>query len=152
MESSQKSLRYRFRELPSGWARMPPHARRLAHLKLHWDRSPCALDPSGSGSLYLIIWASQVALVVKNPPANAGDIRDVGSIPRWGSPPGGEPATQSNILPGESLGFEKPGRLQSIGSRRVRHDWSDLEHVQRTLCLIFIIYHPPPTWIEVPWG
>ena len=24
-------------------------------------------------------WASQVALVVKNPPANAGDIRDVGS-------------------------------------------------------------------------
>ena len=25
--------------------------------------------------------ASQVALVVKNPPANAGDIRDVGSIP-----------------------------------------------------------------------
>ena len=25
--------------------------------------------------------ASQVALMVKNPPANAGDIRDVGSIP-----------------------------------------------------------------------
>ena len=27
------------------------------------------------------IWAFQVALVVKNPPANAGDIRDTGSIP-----------------------------------------------------------------------
>ena len=27
------------------------------------------------------LWASQVALVVKNPPANAGDSRDVGSIP-----------------------------------------------------------------------
>ena len=26
-------------------------------------------------------WASQVAQVVKNPPANAGDIRDTGSIP-----------------------------------------------------------------------
>ena len=26
--------------------------------------------------------AFQVALVVKNPPANAGDIRDMGSIPR----------------------------------------------------------------------
>ena len=25
-----------------------------------------------------LVWASQVALVVKNPPANAGDIRDVG--------------------------------------------------------------------------
>ena len=28
--------------------------------------------------------ASEVVLVVKNPPANAGDIRDAGSIPRWG--------------------------------------------------------------------
>ena len=27
------------------------------------------------------LWASQVALMVKNPPANAGDVRDVGSIP-----------------------------------------------------------------------
>ena len=33
--------------------------------------------------------ASQVALVVKNPPANAGDIRDVGSIPESRRPPGG---------------------------------------------------------------
>ena len=33
--------------------------------------------------------ASQVALVVKNPPANAGDIRDVGSIPGSGISPGG---------------------------------------------------------------
>ena len=32
--------------------------------------------------LILIPWASQVALVVKNPPANAGDSRDTGSIPR----------------------------------------------------------------------
>ena len=32
-------------------------------------------------------WASQVALVVKNPPANAGDIRDASSIPRWGRSP-----------------------------------------------------------------
>ena len=33
--------------------------------------------------------ASQVALVVKNPPANAGDIRDMGSIPGLGRSPGG---------------------------------------------------------------
>ena len=32
--------------------------------------------------------ASQGALVVKNPPANAGDITDVGSIPRLRRPPG----------------------------------------------------------------
>ena len=35
-----------------------------------------------------ILWASQVALVVKNPPANAGDIRDKGSIPGSGRSPG----------------------------------------------------------------
>ena len=33
--------------------------------------------------------ASQVAIVVKNPSANAGDIRDAGSIPEWGRSPGG---------------------------------------------------------------
>jgi len=32
--------------------------------------------------------ASQVALVVKNPSANAGDIRDMGSIPGSGRSPG----------------------------------------------------------------
>ena len=30
-----------------------------------------------------------MALVVKNPPANAGDVRDLGSIPGLGRPPGG---------------------------------------------------------------
>ena len=34
-------------------------------------------------------WASQVALVVKNPPANVGDVRDSGSIPGLGRSPGG---------------------------------------------------------------
>ena len=33
--------------------------------------------------------ASQAALVAKNPPASAGDIRDVGSIPGSGRSPGG---------------------------------------------------------------
>ena len=35
------------------------------------------------------LWASQVVLVVKNPPANAGDIRDTGSVPGSGRSPGG---------------------------------------------------------------
>ena len=34
-------------------------------------------------------WASQVVLMVKNPSANAGDVRDVGSIPGLGRSPGG---------------------------------------------------------------
>ena len=36
-----------------------------------------------------IVWASQVELVVKNPPVNAGDIRDAGSIPGSGRSLGG---------------------------------------------------------------
>ena len=35
------------------------------------------------------ISTSQVVLVVKNPPANAGDARDAGSIPGLGRSPGG---------------------------------------------------------------
>ena len=38
---------------------------------------------------HLTYWASQVALVVKNSTANAGDIRDVGSIPGSGRSPRG---------------------------------------------------------------
>ena len=34
--------------------------------------------------MILVMPASQVELVVKNPPVNAGDIRDVGSIPGLG--------------------------------------------------------------------
>ena len=34
-------------------------------------------------------WASQVAPVVKNPPGNAGDVRDAGSIPELGASPRG---------------------------------------------------------------
>ena len=44
--------------------------------------------------------ASQVALVVKNLTANAGDIRDTGSIPGLGRSPGGGHGknTSSSIL------------------------------------------------------
>ena len=44
--------------------------------------------------------ASQVALVVKNPPASAGDIRDLGSIPGLGRSPGegrGNPCQYSSL-------------------------------------------------------
>ena len=41
------------------------------------------------GILSLCMRISQVMLVVKNPSANAEDIRDSGSIPGWGRSPGG---------------------------------------------------------------
>ena len=39
--------------------------------------------------------------MVKNPPASAGDIREVGSIPELGRFPGGGQVFHSSILPGE---------------------------------------------------
>ena len=47
-----------------------------------------------------IFWASQVALVVKNLPASAGDIRDTGLFPGSGRPPGeghGNPFQYSSL-------------------------------------------------------
>ena len=41
------------------------------------------------GEFLLAAGTSQVALVVKNPSANAGDMRDAGSIPGSGRSPGG---------------------------------------------------------------
>ena len=38
--------------------------------------------------LQVHLGTSQVALVVKNPPANAGDLRDMGLIPGLGRSPG----------------------------------------------------------------
>ena len=37
----------------------------------------------------MVLWASQMQLMVKNPPVIAGDIRDVGWIPALGRSPGG---------------------------------------------------------------
>jgi len=58
--------------------------------------------------------------VVKNPPANAGDIRDPRQVRSliWEDPLDNGMATHSSIL----AWTEKPGRLQSMGLKKVRHD------------------------------
>ena len=66
---------------------------------------------------------SQMALVVKNLPAHAGDIRDAGSIFGWGRCPRGGMATHSSILAWEVPWTEESGGLQSMmGSQRDRPD------------------------------
>ena len=62
-----------------------------------------------------------MALGVKNLLANAGDIRDLGSIPGSGRSRA-TVATHSTVLIWRILWTEDPSRLQSIGSQRVRHD------------------------------
>ena len=52
-------------------------------------------------TFYVLIWASQVALVVKNPVASTEDIRDRGSVPVLGRSPGGR---HSNPLQYSCLG------------------------------------------------
>ena len=60
--------------------------------------------------------------VGKNPPASAGNTRDAGWIPGLGGSLEEEMATHSSILAWKIPRTEKPGRLQSMESQRVRHN------------------------------
>ena len=67
-------------------------------------------------------WLSQVLPVVKNLAANAGDVRDEGSIPGAGRSPGG-----GHGNPLQYSGLENPHGQRSLagyspwGSQKVRH-------------------------------
>ena len=64
--------------------------------------------------------ASLVAQIIKNLLANAGDLRDMGSIPGSGRSLEKEMATHSSTLAWRIPWTEEPGRLQSVGSLIVR--------------------------------
>ena len=69
-----------------------------------------------------MLWASQVALLVKKMPAKAGDLRDVRLIPGLGRYPGG-----GHDNPLQYTFLENPLArgawwVQSMGSQRVRHN------------------------------
>ena len=66
--------------------------------------------------------ASQVVPVVKNLAANAGDIRDAGSIPMLERSLGGGNGNPLQYSCLENLMDGEPDRLQSIGLQRVRHN------------------------------
>ena len=53
--------------------------------------------------------------MLKNPPANAGDIRDVGSIPDWEDPPEGGHGNSLQYSCLENCMDRGAYRLQSIG-------------------------------------
>ena len=79
----------------------------------------------------LMLWASQVVLVVKNLLVSAGDLRDMGSVPGSGRSPGGGMATGSSIPAWEIPWTEE----QSVGSQRVGCNWSDLACMHMLLLL-----------------
>ena len=78
-------------------------------INLHWLvenlAHPLGLHILQNTKYYLLHVASQVKLVVKNPLASAGDVRDVGSIPGLGRSLGGRAWQPTPMfLPGESGG------------------------------------------------
>ena len=81
--------------------------------KHHYQRGKGERDKGG-------VWASLVAQMVKNLPA----IREtqVWSL-GWEDPLEKGMATHSSILAWRIPRTEEPGRLQSMGSQRVGHDW-----------------------------
>ena len=79
--------------------------------------------------------------VVKDPPANAGDIKYMGLIPGLGRSPGVGNGTPLQFSCHENPVPEEPNRLQSMGSQRVRHDWvSALSSKPSSFLILF--------WIE----
>ena len=89
--------------------------------------TPWTVDVS---SFLLLKHASQVALVVNNPPANVGDIRDVGSVPGLGRSPdrGRDNPLQYSCL--ENSMDRGAWRATIHGIARVGYDWSDFSSVQ----------------------
>ena len=102
------------------------------HICDHSHRHICLYNSSGKDVLkwHDLIRKTdqiQVALVVKNLLINAGDIRHWGSIPGsgWEDPLEEGLATHSSILAWRIPWAEESGRLQYMGSQRVRRGWSN---------------------------
>ena len=60
--------------------------------------------------------------MIKNPPVNAGDVRDRIQSLDWEDPLEKGMATRSSIVTWEIPWTEEPGGLQSMGLQRIVHD------------------------------
>ena len=80
--------------------------------------------------------ASQVALMVKNYPTNAGNIRYTSLIPCLGRPPGGG---RGNPLQDSCLENPMDGGVWQAIVHRVTHDWSNLACTYRHIFIKYII-------------
>ena len=132
-----------------------------SHLWAAGDRSKCNTGCSAwhqenyhsfiplCGSVASKQAASQLALVVKNPPSNAREIRDLVSAPRLGRSPGGghDNPLQYSCLENP---MDREGGLQSMGSQRVGHDWSDLaQQLQNFVLSLIKLTHASWGYVEV---
>ena len=76
-------------------------------------------------SLYLYIWGFLGGTHGKES-ASAGDVRDMSWSQGWEDPLEEGMATHSSIVAWRVPWTEEPGGLQSMGPKRVGHDWSGL--------------------------
>ena len=89
-------------------------------------------------------WFSQVALVVKNLPTKAREVRDVGSVPGSGRSPGGGHGNPLQYSCLENPMDRGAWRATVTGSQRVRHNWSMSMYVHTSdNC-----YHRRPRWLS----
>ena len=77
----------------------------------------------------LLFETSQVVLVVKNPPANAGDIRDAGLIPALGRSPG---EGNGNPLQYSYLGNPMDRGAWRAKDHRIAQSRTQLKQLSRT--------------------
>ena len=95
--------------------------------------------------IYNFLWAyfQQVTLVVKNPPANAGDLRDTGLISALvKSPEGGHGSPHQYSCPENPTdrGAWQATVLSTV-LQRVRNDWSDLAPKHTFSSILSSVFH-----------
>ena len=90
--------------------------------------------------VFATAWAFLVAQILKHLPAKQETrVWSLG----WEDPVEQEMAIHSSILAWKNPWTEEPGRLQSMGSQRVRHDWATNTHT-RGLSLVAVSGGYPP--------
>ena len=102
--------------------------------------------------LSLLFWASQVAQVVENQPANAGDVRDTGSIPGWGRSPG-----EGHDNPLQYSYLENPmdrgaWRVTVHRLHRVGQNWNDLARMHHLPRHVRLFATPYAVAHQAPWS
>ena len=100
--------------------------------------SPAWLFQALSRSFHVSVGASLVAQTAKNLPAmQVTQVQSLG----WEDPLGKEMATHSNILAWRLPWTEESGGLQSIQSKRVRHDWVTNTYLLPCINSSFLSYY-----------
>ena len=91
----------------------------------------------------LYVGASQVALAVKNPPANAGGVRDMGLILRSGRSPEGGNGNPLQYSCLENL-MDRGAWWPTIYGFAKRDDWSNLAHVHAHVLYMNVVRRVNP--------